>query len=121
MNGKYKLTNTKTVMNKSTNQCASTLKLIAEDFIDPTKIEIVLPLYQELEESTRKEVGCISYEFCHDLKNPGHFIFIEEWQDYAALDAHVASEHFQRLVPQIDAYSIKDGRFTHMESVVFVD
>ena len=47
--------------------------------------------------------------------------FIEEWQDYAALDAHIASEHFQRLVPKIDAYSIKDGRFTYMESVIFVD
>ncbi len=97
------------------------LKLIAEDFIDPTKIEIVLPLYQELVEATRKEAGCISYELCHDLKNPGHFIFIEEWQDYDALDAHVTSEHFQRLVPQIDAYRISDGRFTHMEPVLFKD
>ena len=97
------------------------LKLIAEDFIDPTKIEIVLPLYQELVEATRKEKGCLSYELCHDLKNPGHFIFLEEWQDYDALDAHVASEHFQHLVPQIDAYRIADGRFTHMESVLFKD
>ena len=97
------------------------LKLIAEDFIDPTKIEIILPLYQELVEATRKEAGCISYELCHDLKNPGHFVFIEAWQDYDALDAHVASEHFQRLVPQIDAYQIADGRFTHMESVLFKD
>lgn len=97
------------------------LKLIAEDFIDPTKIEIVLPLYQELVEETRKEVGCINYELCHDLKNPGHFIFVEEWQDYDALDAHVTSEHFQRLVPQIDAYRIQEGRFTHMEPVLFKD
>lgn len=95
------------------------LKLIAEDFIDPTKIEIVLPLYQELVEATRKETGCISYELCHDLKNPGHFVFIEAWQDYDALDAHVNSEHFQRLVPQIDAYSIKESRFTHMEPIAF--
>lgn len=95
------------------------LKLIAEDFIDPTKIEIVLPIYQQLLEATLKEEGCISYELCHDLNNPGHFLFIEEWKDQDALDQHVASEHFQKLVPQVDAYRIQDGRFTHMNRVIF--
>lgn len=95
------------------------LKLIAEDFIDPTKIEIVLPIYQELIAETLKEADCISYELCHDLNNPGHFIFVEEWKDQAALDAHVASEHFQRLVPQVDAYRVQEGRFTHMALVKF--
>lgn len=90
------------------------LKLIAKDFIDPDKIDLVLPLYAELVEKTRQEPGCVHYELCQDRKDPGHFVFIEEWQDYAALDAHVASEHFQRLVPQIDAYSIAEGRFTHL-------
>ena len=90
------------------------LKLIAEDFIDPDKIDLVLPLYVELVEKTRQESGCIHYELCQDRKDAGHFVFIEEWQDDAALEAHVASEHFQRLVPQIDAYSIAEGRFTHL-------
>ena len=91
------------------------LKLIAEDYIDPEKIDIVLPLYEELVEKTRQEPGCLSYELCQDRKNPGHFVFIEAWKDYDALDAHVASEHFQRLVPQIDAYTISEGRFTHLD------
>lgn len=90
------------------------LKLIAEDFIDPAKVEFVLPLYEELVAKTRLEPGCISYELCQDRKDSGHFVFIEAWQDEAALDAHVASEHFQRLVPQIDAYSVAKGRFTHL-------
>ena len=80
------------------------LKLIAEDFIHLDKIETVLPLYQALIAHTRLEPGCLAYDLYHDLKNPGHFVFIEEWENRAALDAHVQSEHFQRLVPLIDAH-----------------
>lgn len=93
------------------------LKLIAEDFISEDKIEVVLPFYKELVEKTRNEVGCLSYELHQDLKNIGHFIFVEEWVDREALDAHVQSEHFQRLVPQIDKYKVQDGRFTHMSKL----
>lgn len=95
------------------------LKLIAEDFIHIDKVEIVLPLYKELIEKTRAESGCISYELHQDLRHLGHFIFIEEWLDRAALDAHVESEHFQRLVPQIDQYIVKDSHFIHMRKMEF--
>ena len=90
------------------------LKLIAEDFIQVDQIDVVLPLYQELIDKTRQEPGCISYVLFHDLKEPGHFVFIEEWIDRAALDAHVQSEHFQRLVPLIDQYICKNPVFTHL-------
>lgn len=91
-----------------------TLKLIAEDFIQPEHTDAVLPLYQELVEKTRTEAGCITYDLYHDHKQKGHFVFIEEWVDRAALDLHVQSEHFQRLVPQIDQYQTQAGRFTHL-------
>ena len=91
------------------------LKLIAEDFIQIDKIDIVLPLYKELIEKTKLEKGCIAYDLYHDVKNKGHFVFIEEWQDRNALDAHVNSEHFQRLVPQIDQHKRQEAIFTHMQ------
>ncbi|ENX43137.1 putative quinol monooxygenase [Acinetobacter sp. NIPH 2100] len=90
------------------------LKLIAEDFIQPDCIDSVLPLYQELVEKTRTEAGCIAYDLYHDHKQIGHFVFIEEWVDRSALERHVQSEHFQRLVPQIDQYQTQAGRFTHL-------
>lgn len=92
------------------------LKLLAEDFIQVDKIDLVLPLYQELVAKTKLEQGCIAYDLYHDLRDQGHFVFVEEWVDRAALDAHVQSEHFQRLVPQIDQYQRKAGVFTHMQS-----
>lgn len=92
------------------------LKVIAQDFIKPEAIEIVLPLYRELVEKTRQEELCVAYDLFIDQKDSGHFIFIEEWPDRAALDAHCASEHFQRLVPQINQYQSQEGTFILMDA-----
>ena len=94
------------------------LKVIAEDFIKPELIETVRPLYAELVRLTRGEPLCLAYELFEDHKQPGHFIFIEEWPDQAALDAHCASEHFRRLVPQIDACQTKPGTYILMKPVL---
>ncbi|MEE9684991.1 putative quinol monooxygenase [Lelliottia amnigena] len=93
------------------------LKVIAEDFMQPEAVEIVLPLYRELVEATRREPLCIAYDLYVDENDAGHFIFIEEWPDRAALDAHCASEHFQRLVPLINRYERKKATFIFMNSV----
>jgi len=84
------------------------LKVIAEDFIKPEHIETVRPWYTELVEKTRLEPDCIAYDLFVDQKDPGHFIFVEQWPNQAALDAHCQSEHFRRLVPQINAYQARD-------------
>lgn len=94
------------------------LKVIAEDFIKPEDIEAVMPLYRELIASTKKEPLCIAYDLYIDEKDPGHFIFIEEWPDRAALDLHCASEHFRRLVPLIDHHKRKDAQYILMSCQV---
>ncbi|MDH1700425.1 putative quinol monooxygenase [Comamonas terrigena] len=91
------------------------LKVIAQDFIRPEHIATVLPLYRELVEKTRQEPLCLSYELFVDQKDPGHFTFIETWPDRAALDTHCATEHFQRLVPQIDRHQSQPGQFLLMD------
>lgn len=91
------------------------LKVIAEDFIRPEAVEIVLPLYRELVEQTRREERCIAYDLFVDQKDPGHFVFIEAWPDRAALDAHCRSEHFTRLVPLINAHQRQEATFILMD------
>lgn len=93
------------------------LKVIAQDFIRPEYLTHVEPLYRELVEKTRQEPLCIAYELCVDQKDPGHFIFMEAWPDRAALDAHCQTEHFRRLVPQIDQYQRQAGTFLLMDVV----
>ncbi len=92
------------------------LKVIAEDFIKTEAIEIVMPLYRELVAATKQEPLCISYNLYVDQKDPGHFIFIEEWPNQEALDIHCASEHFQRLVPLINQYQKAAPTFKFMNS-----
>lgn len=94
------------------------LKVIAEDFMQPDAVEILMPMYEELVAATRREPLCISYDLFVDQKDPGHFVFIETWPDQAALDAHCASEHFRRLVPAINKYQRAEPRFILMDSAV---
>lgn len=93
------------------------LKVIAQDFIKSEALDIVLPLYRELVEKTKQEELCIAYDLFVDQKDPGHFIFIEEWPDRAALDMHCATEHFTRLVPLINAHQRQEGTFILMDAV----
>ncbi|MBU3825176.1 MAG: antibiotic biosynthesis monooxygenase [Candidatus Oceanisphaera merdipullorum] len=92
------------------------LKVIAQDFIKLDCIEVVMPLYRELVEKTKEESRCISYDLFINQKDPGHFIFIEEWPDRAALDAHCDTEHFKRLVPLIDRHQRSPGTYLLMDS-----
>lgn len=92
------------------------LKVIAQDFIQPEHVAEVTPLYRELVEKTRREPLCLSYDLFVDQKDAGHFIFVETWPDRAALDAHCRSEHFQRLVPQIDRYQRSAGTYLLMDA-----
>lgn len=92
------------------------LKLIAEDYIKLEHLETVKPLYRELVEKTQLEPDCLSYNLFVDQKDPGHFIFIEEWPNELALEMHCNSEHFTRLVPLINSYQSKPGTFLRMDA-----
>ncbi len=91
------------------------LKVIAQDFIKSEYIEDVTPLYRELVARTKEEPLCISYDLFINQKDLGHFIFIEEWPDRAALDAHCNTEHFKRLIPLIDKHQRSPGVYLLMD------
>ncbi|HEX3550382.1 MAG TPA: putative quinol monooxygenase [Candidatus Elarobacter sp.] len=64
----------------------------------PEKADEVERLLRELREASLREDGCMGYEVCRgDGDAPGTFVLYERWRDQAALDAHMAEEHFVRL------------------------
>lgn len=51
----------------------------------------------ELTQLSRREAGCVTYLTQQSKDDPRRFYIFERYRDQAALDAHRASEHFQRL------------------------
>lgn len=78
------------------------IKVVAKSYAKDDMINRILELSKEMVEKTVKEEGCIKYELFQDVKNPKTLIIIEEWEDEEALSKHMASEHFKRIVPQLN-------------------
>jgi len=70
---------------------------------------------------TRGEPGCLAYRLHRDPKQPGKFMFYEKFRDQGALDAHIASPHFQNFVKSREAgpdpvASVNVGTWREIES-----
>jgi len=48
---------------------------------DPARHQAMIAAARRVEERTRAEDGCISYEFFADLTEPGRLHLFEEWED----------------------------------------
>ncbi|GGH17822.1 Quinol monooxygenase YgiN [Cribrihabitans marinus] len=69
-------------------------------------------------EETRREDGCLTYEFAQVIGTETRFRIYEEWRDRAALEAHFATPHmatFRAALAGLNVVSrrlvtISDGR-----------
>ncbi len=52
-------------------------------------------------EETRREAGCLSYDMHESVTEPGSFVFVEQWQDRAALDFHMSTPHLKTVVAAV--------------------
>lgn len=59
--------------------------------------ENVRAALEQLAGPTRAEPGCLMWVPQVDVENPRVFLIYEQYVDAAALEAHGASEHFQRI------------------------
>ncbi|MGE5630585.1 MAG: putative quinol monooxygenase [Caulobacteraceae bacterium] len=80
------------------------IKVVAKSRAKSDKLDRILELSKEMVEKTVKEEGCIRYELFQDVKDPNTLIILEEWENEEALGRHMASEHFKRLVPQMNEF-----------------
>lgn len=93
------------------------IKVVAKGTYQDDKVDEVIELYKELVVETRKEDGCISYSLFRDIKNRSILTMIEEWESQEALDAHMKTEHFTRIIP-IVSESRTDSQLNIYESVM---
>lgn len=77
----------------------------------PGQTDALFNLLKQLVRDTHTEAGCFEYTLHRSLDNANHFWMYEVWQSQAALDAHMASPHFnafvtasEELVKQVDIH-----------------
>lgn len=56
----------------------------------------------ELVELSLHDKGCIGYDVYGSLTNDDRLLICETWASKEDLEAHMASEHFKRLVPRME-------------------
>ena len=61
----------------------------------PGKEEALREAALKLIEPTRKEDGCVQYDLHVSTKNPGQFVFYENWTSAEHLAKHAASDHLK--------------------------
>jgi quinol monooxygenase YgiN len=83
------------------------IKVVARKFVNEGKVEEVIGFYEQLVEASRKEDGCIKYELYQDEEDPRVLAVIEEWESKEALNNHMRTEHFIKLVPMIAELTAK--------------
>ena len=77
------------------------IKVVARTLVREEAIEAYHALAREIVALTSSEQGCISYTMNQSAGDKRLHAMIEAWESMEALQAHMASEHFQRIVPQM--------------------
>ena len=77
------------------------IHIVARDHFKTECVDVALALIRELVAATRTEKGNISYTYCQDVNTPDTFAMLEVWESQEAMTAHLQSEHFTRILPQL--------------------
>lgn len=85
------------------------IKVIAKNFIKIDEVGNFEKSAIELIKKTRKEEGNISYALYEDINNKQILTFIEEWENEEALNKHMNSVHFKRIVPEFNKFQEKES------------
>lgn len=71
---------------------------------DPAAVPALRAAAADIVAATRAEPGCLAYSFAEDVLAPGVVYVVEQWESWAALDAHFKTPHmaaFNAAVSQI--------------------
>ena len=65
----------------------------------PGKANEFMPLMQRQAKNSRSlEAGCVQFDICFDSSSPDNIFLYEVYEDRAAFEAHLASDHFKEFV-----------------------
>ena len=73
------------------------IAVVAGITVKEGRFEDYVKCAEKIVAETRKENGCIAYEFCQSAGEPLKCAMIEKWESKAALDAHMQTSHFKEF------------------------
>lgn len=74
------------------------LIILAKGVIRPDRRDAFIAAAREQIAETRKEAGCISYDFFESQTEPNTFVFNERWKSQEAIDFHFQTEHIKKFM-----------------------
>ena len=77
----------------------------------------LLPIMVGLLEPTRREQGCLRYDLMQSRTDPEAFVFIEEWEDEAALQSHLSEPDVQRAFRDVQPFVTEPPALTRYQAV----
>jgi len=81
---------------------SQTVRVIAHLVALPSHQEALKSILANLVELTRQEAGCLLYQLLQNQSDPTDFVFIEEWENQAMLEAHLVSPHVNEADAKLD-------------------
>ena len=78
-----------------------TIKVVAQVIAFADKITEVQAILQGIVAPTRLETGCLSYQLFRNSGHPAELLFIEEWDDEKAIDAHFTTPHIRDALAKV--------------------
>ena len=81
------------------------IKVVARTLVREECIESYHELAREIVEETKNDHGMITYTMNQSTTDKRLHAMIEAWKDMESLQAHMASEHFKRIVPQMAQFA----------------
>ena len=94
------------------------LKVIAKQKVLEGRNDEFEAVAKELVALSKAEERNVDYSINHSVDDPSLYCFIEVWEDKAALEAHMASEHFRRLAPQLGGFVVEGSAQMELYTLV---
>jgi len=77
------------------------MSIIARLSVKPERIKDFTDAARDIIDLSNKEAGCTFYQLFQDPYDNTKFVFVEEYKNQAAVDAHFATEYFKAFGPKI--------------------
>ena len=75
-------------------QSATKMMIVANLTVKPESVSAFTEAAKEVIAKSNSETGCSFYQLYQDPYDNTKFVFVEEYKDQAAVDAHFATDHF---------------------------